>query len=309
MPMTLVEAAKLETRNLVRAGVIEQFARTSDVLRVLPFQDIAGNALAYNREEQLPGVAFRGVNEGYPESVGVINPATETLYIAGGDLDVDRFIIQTMGPQVRSTHENMKIKALAQAWTTKFIKGDTTIQPREFDGLQARLTGYNLMDAGATAGGDALSLELLDEAIDRVPGATHILMSRALRRKFKAARNNANLAGAISLTKDDFGRPVNEYNGLPLLSTYGDAVSPDPLGFNEANPGGGDAIGSSLYVVNFAVDGVSGIQNGGMDVRDLGELDTMPLFRTRVEWYAGIGIFNGSAAVRVRGIKNAALVA
>lgn len=316
MPMTLVEAAKLETRNLVRAGVIEQFARTSDILRVLPFQNIQGNALAYNREEVLPGVAFRGVNEGYPESVGVINPATETLYIAGGDLDVDRFIIQTMGAGVRSTHENMKIKALSQAWTNKFIKGDTTIQPREFDGLQARLTGYNLMDAGAngpvgsnTAGGDALSLELLDEAIDRVPNATHILMSRALRRKFKAARNNAALAGAIQLAKDDFGRPVNTYNGLPLLSTYGDAVSPDPLGFNEASPGGGAATSTSVYVLALGVDGVCGIQNGGMDVRDLGELQELPLFRTRVEWYSGFGIFNGSAAVRIRGVKNAALVA
>lgn len=309
MPMTLVEAAKLETRNLVRAGVIEQFARTSEVLRVLPFQDIQGNALAYNREEVLPGVAFRGVNEAYPESVGVINPATETLYIAGGDLDVDRFIIQTMGSGVRSTHENMKIKALAQAWTTKFIKGDTTLQPREFDGLQARLTGYNLIPAGATANGDALSLELLDEAIDRVTNPTHILMSRALRRKFKAARNAPTLAGAITLDKDDFGRPVDVYNGLPLLTTYGDAVSPDPLGFTEANPGGGTNTGGSLYVLSMGTDGVSGIQNGGMDVRDLGELDTMPLFRTRVEWYSGLGIFNGAAAVRVWGIKNAALVA
>lgn len=316
MPMTLVEAAKLETRNLVRSGVVEQFARTSEVLRVLPFDNIQGNALAYNREEQLPGVAFRGVNEGYPESVGVINPATETLYIAGGDLDVDRFIIQTMGAGVRSTHENMKIKALAQAWTTKFIKGDTTLQPREFDGLQVRLTGFNLMDAGAdgpvgsnTSGGDALSLELLDAAIDRVPGANAILLSRTLRRKFKNARNNPTISGQIALDKDDFGRPVYSYGGLPLLTTYGDAVSIDPLGFNEANPGGGSAVGTSVYVLNFGADGILGIQNGGMDVRDLGELDTMPLFRTRVEWYSGFGIFNGSAAVRIRGIKSAALVA
>lgn len=309
MPMTLVEAAKLETRNLVRAGVIEQYARSSEILRVLPFQDIEGNALAYNREEQLPGVAFRGVNEGYPESVGVINPATETLYIAGGDLDVDRFIIQTMGAQVRSVHENMKIKALAQVWTAKFVKGDTTMQPREFDGLQARLTGYNLIDAGNTAGGNPLSLELLDEAIDRVSNPTHILMSRSLRRKFKAARNNVNLAGSINLEKDDFGRPVDVYNGLPLLTTYGDNVNPDPLGFNEASPGGGTNTSTSVYVLSMSTDGVSGIQNGGIDVRDLGELETMPLFRTRVEWYAGIGIFNGSAAVRVRGISNAALVA
>jgi len=309
MPMTLVEAAKLETRNLVRAGVIEQFARSSEILRVLPFQDIQGNALAYNREEQLPGVAFRGVNEGFPESVGVINPATETLYIAGGDLDVDRFIIQTMGAQVRSTHENMKIKALAQAWTTKFFKGDTTIQPREFDGMQARLTGGNLMNAGATSGGDALSLELLDEAIDRVSGATHIVMARAMRRKFKSARNSTALSGNISLEKDDFGRPVEVYAGLPILTTYGDNINPDPLGFNEANPGGGANVGTSVYVMNFSTEGVSGIQNGGMSVRDLGELDTLPLFRTRVEWYAGIGVFNGSAAVRIRGVKNAPLVA
>jgi major capsid protein gp7 len=308
MPMTLVEAAKLETRNLVRSGVIEQFARTSDILRVLPFQDIQGNALAYNREEVLPGVAFRGVNEGYPESVGVINPATETLYIAGGDLDVDRFIIQTMGAGVRSTHENMKIKALAQAWTTKFIKGDTTIQPREFDGLQARLTGYNLIPAGSTSGGDPLKLELLDEAIDRVTNPTHILMSRALRRKFKAARNTPSIAGSITLDKDDFGRPVDVYNGLPLLTSYGDAVSPDPLGFNEAAPGGGTTA-TSLYVLSMGTDAVSGIQNGGMDVRDLGELDTMPLWRTRVEWYSGLGIFNGAAAVRLWGISNAPIVA
>jgi hypothetical protein len=202
----------------------------------------------------------------------------------------------------------MKIKALAQAWTTKFIKGDTTIQPREFDGLQARLTGYNLIPAGSTSGGDPLKLEILDEAIDRVTNPTHILMSRALRRKFKGARNNPAVAGSITLDKDDFGRPVDVYNGLPLLTTYGDAVSPDPLGFNEAGPGGG-STSTSLYVLSMGTDAVSGIQNGGMDVRDLGELDTMPLWRTRVEWYSGLGIFNGAAAVRVWGISNAPIVA
>lgn len=309
MPMTLVEAAKLETGNLLRSGVIETFARESEILRVMPFQDIAGNALSYNREAQLPGVAFRGVNEGYAESVGVINPQTESLYIAGGDLDVDRYIIQTMGAQVRSTHEALKIKALSQAWTTKFFKGDTVLQPREFDGLQARLTGSNLIDAGASSGGDALSLDTLDQAIDTVANPTHILMSRAMKRKFTAAMKSTSLSGTIFLTKDDFGRPITEYNGLPLLTTYGDNINVDPLGFNEANPGGGSAVGTSVYVVSFDQSGVCGLQNGGIDVRDLGELQQLPLFRTRVEWYAGIGVFNGYAAVRIRGIKNAALVA
>ena len=309
MPMTLVEAAKMAANDPLRSGIIEMFARESEVLRVLPFEDIQGNALRYNREEQLPGIAFRGVNEGYTESVGVINPQTESLYIAGGDLDVDRFILQTMGMGVRSAHEALKVKALSQTWTTKFIKGDTTIQAREFDGLQARLTGNQLVAAGNTSGGDALSLELLDEAIDRCTNPTHILMSRALRRKFKAARNSQAISGNIQMTTDDFGRPVETYNGLPLLTTYGDAKMPDPLAFNEANPGGGSAVGTSLYVLSMSANGVMGLQNGGMSVRDLGELQTMPVFRTRVEWYSGFGIFDGTAAVRIWGIRNAALVA
>lgn len=308
MPLTLVEAAKRETGNVVRAGVIETFARESNILRVLPFEDIDGNALRYNREEQLPGVAFRGVNEGFPESTGVINPQTESLYIAGGDLDVDRFIVRTMGPGQREAQEVMKIKALAQAWTSNFIKGDTVIQPRQFDGLQSRLVGTQLMDAGNTSGGDALSLELLDEAIDRVSNPTHIVLNRTLKRKFTAARNKG-IAGTFQLDKDEFGRQIETYNGLPLLTTWGDAKMVDPLLFNEVGAGGGAAVSTSLYVVSFAPGGVVGIQNGGIDVRDLGELDALPLYRTRVEWYAGIAIFDGSAAVRVRGIKNAAFVA
>lgn len=308
MPLTLVEAAKRETGNVIRSGVIETFARESNILRVLPFEDISGNALKYNREEQLPGVAFRGVNEGFPESVGVINPQTESLYIAGGDLDVDRFIIRTMGPGQREAQEVMKIKALSQAWTQTFIKGDTVIQPRQFDGLQTRLVGSQLMDAGNSAGGDALSLELLDEAIDRTANPTHIVLNRALKRKFTAARNKG-VSGNFTLEKDDFGRPVETYNGLPLLTTWGDQKMIDPLTFNEVGSGGGAAVTTSLYVVSFAQNGVSGIQNGGIDVRDLGELNTMPIYRTRVEWYAGIAIFDGSAATRVRGIKNAAFVA
>lgn len=308
MAMTMVEAAKLENRDLLRAGVIQKFARESDVLRVLPFENIQGNALRYNREEQLPGIAFRGVNEGYTESVGVINPQTESLVIAGGDLDVDRFIIQTMGTGVRSSHETLKIKSLAQKWTSTFIKGDSVTQPREFDGLQTRIVGENLIANGNTSGGDPLSLAKLDEAIDQVSNPTHILMSRAMRRKFTALMRNQTLAGNVIQSKDEFGRPLMMYAGLPLLTTYGDNKNPDPLAFDEAGPGGG-TTSTSLYVLSFGGNGIVGIQNGGMSVRDLGELQTLPVFRTRVEWYAGLAIYDSTAAVRLWGVSNAAIAA
>src|SRR3954469_3977170 len=113
MALTLVEAAKINSGDVVRSAVIEMFAQESDVLMTLPFENIQGNALKYNREAALPGIAFRGVNESFAESTGVLNPVTEALVIAGGDLDVDRFIIQTQGQGVRATHESMKVKALA----------------------------------------------------------------------------------------------------------------------------------------------------------------------------------------------------
>ena len=80
------------------------------------------------------------------------------------------------------------------------------------------------------------------------------------------------------------------------------------LPFSEANPGGGAAASTSIYVVQLGDGGVIGIQNDGISVRDLGELEAKPVFRTRVEWYASIAIFSGKAVARLRGIKDAAIV-
>ena len=62
MALTLVEAAKT-VQNPIQSAIIEMYARSSSILAALPFTTIAGNALRYNREETLPGIGFRGVNE------------------------------------------------------------------------------------------------------------------------------------------------------------------------------------------------------------------------------------------------------
>jgi len=123
--MTLIEAAKLAADNPLKAGIIELYAGSSSILMNLPFTSIQGNAYKYNREGSLPGVGFRGVNEAWTASNGIINPITEALVIAGGEVDVDKFIVSTQGNSARATHEAMKVRALSLAWTKKFIKGDT----------------------------------------------------------------------------------------------------------------------------------------------------------------------------------------
>ncbi len=310
MPVTLLEAAKLAADNgeTKRAAVIAMFAQASEWLAALPFDSIPGNAYAYNREGALPGVAFRGVNEAYPESAGVINPLTEALKIAGGDLDVDVSLIKMFGASIRSSHEALKAKALAHEIGRVMIKGDSETNPREFDGLQKRLTGAQLVANGATSGGDPLSLQNLDAAIDAVANPTHILMSKAIRRRLTAAARSTTLGGNIQWQLNEFGRRVMMYNDLPILVPFPDNGGTEPVAFDEAAPGGGSTA-TSIYVVSFQPGAVRGLQNGTMEVRDLGEVQTAPVMRTRVEWLVSICLEHGRAASRLWGISNAAVVA
>lgn len=308
MALTLLEAAKRNSGDVMLGFVIETYARASDILRVLPFNNIDGNALKYSQEQALPGIGFRGVNEGYTESTGVLNPVTEVLAIAGGDIDVDKFIVQTQGSDQRTSQEQMKLKALAHRFSHAFIKGDSSGASKEFDGLQTRITGNQLIDAGATAGGDVLSLAKLDELIDAVDNPEYLYMSKAMRRRITQAARDSSVGGYISYTKDEFGRQVTMYNDLPILIADNNGDVFKTLAFDEANPGGGANVGTSIYCLSFGEGQAVGIQNGDPMVTDLGELEAKPALRTRVEWYAGLAIYHPRSIARLRGIKDGAVV-
>ena len=50
-----------------------------------------------------------------------------------------------------------------------------------------------------------------------------------------------------------------------------------------------------------------GIQNGSIDVEDLGLTDSGVLYRTLVEWYSSFAVFHGRGAARLQGITDAAV--
>lgn len=306
MGLTLFEASKLNPGEVKRNAVIEMFARNTDILRVMPFEDIPGGSLAYNVEGSLPGVAFRGYNESYTSTTGVVNNAVESLKIAGGDLDVDKALIKTRGPAIRASQEAMKTKALALNIASAVINGDSMADPRTFDGLRKRIAGSQLVPALLTApsANSPLSLEALDAAIDAVDGATHIIASKAMRRKlWKAFR--AGIGGDVIFTTDEFGFRVAKYNDLPILLADYDDTGARIIDFDEAGPAGGSSS-TSIYVVRFGDGYVTGLQNGTMEVNDLGELQVgAPLLRTRIEWLVGMAVMHGRACARVWGITNA----
>lgn len=307
MGLSLLEASKLNSGVTKKSAVIQMFAENSDILRAMTFEQVNGGSLEYQVEGSLPGVAFRGYNETYTPSTGVINPSVEVLKIAGGNLDVDKAMIKTRGEAIRSSQEQMKVKALSLHIADKIINGDSVANPREFDGLRKRIVGSQLIKSNLGASNNSpLSLEALDAAIDEVDGATHLIMSKDMRRKLiKAARNN--VGGDIEVGQDDFGFRVTRYNDLPILiADYDDngqkIIDFDELGFQGA--GGGTAC-TSIYVVRLGDNYVTGLQNGAMDVDDLGLLDDGVTYRTHVEWIVGMAVMHGRAAARVWGITNA----
>lgn len=306
MSLTLLEAAKLSQTPLQR-GVIEVFPRTSPVLERLPFLDVASDSYKYNQEEALPGIAFRGIGEGYTESTGVINPVTETLAIMGGVSDVDRALVKTQGNinDLRAIYDGLKAKAAALFFTKNFIKGDTDADPKGFDGLQKRLTGGQVIDAGNTSGGDALTLPKLDELIDAVAGGPDVLfMNKTMRRKINTLIRAANQA--IETVSDAFGRQLTAYAGVPIALIENDEADNPILAFDEAAPGGGDSVCASIYAVRFgAKEYVSGLQCGKMDVIDMGLYSGGTAYRTLIEWICGVAVFHPRAAARLQGIKNA----
>ncbi|MFO1147020.1 MAG: hypothetical protein U1E62_01495 [Alsobacter sp.] len=310
MALTILEWSKLNVNPLQR-GIVETFASTNPVLEKMPFINVAGSAYSYNQEKTLPGIAWRGINESYTESTGVVNPLVETMSILGGDSDYDLAAVKmgVGGDDVRAAHDAMKAKAASLNFLNTFFNGDNVADPRVPAGLKNRLTGGQLIAAGATSGGDVLTLPLLDQLIDAVEGDAGekvLFMNRTMRRKVNALMRASN--AAIETVQDSFGRLVDAYGGVEIRHVI-DGASGQPGGlfpFTEANPGGGTAASTSIYCVRFnVVDGVHGIQNAPIEVRDLGELQTKPALRTRIEWICGFAVKHPRAAARLNGIKNA----
>ncbi len=309
MALTLVEAAKGEG-NLFTRGVIETFMEGNRLSQIVPYRDIQGGADGIEQEAVLPGAASRAVNEAFTPSEGRTEEIIQSLKIYGGDIGIDPFILKTKGVSQAARHTRMKIKAISNKWLLDFFKGDAGAQPRDFDGLQNRLAAgsFVVVDAGTTSGGDALSLTLLDEAIARAHNPKYIGLGRKMWTRFNEAARQQNVGGILSRDKDDFGRAILRYGELELVKVTDNSNNDNILGFTEAAPVGGQLQTSSLYVFNTGDEGVEGIQNGGFQVRNLGEANDTPRVDTRTEWYNNFHILHPRAVIRVRGIKDVAFV-
>lgn len=303
MAVSLYQSALIAQNNgeFKKAGILQTFAQASPLLAAMPLVSIAGNSYAWTREANLGSVGFRAVNGALAEGAGSVETRSVALKIIGGDLDVDNFLIQAHGPATRSAHETMKATLLAQTVAYQIIKGSTTAaggataDANGFDGLQARYGGgfstTAVVDGGEnadqiiqnlTSSSGGLSISKLDELIQSVDNPSHLLMGKKVKVWLTNYLRNSS---SISTSRDEFGRIITSYAGLPILEAdvLGTSTGLQQLGFNENNDSS-----TSVYCLSLSDMGLHMVQNGGVQVRDLGEQDSKPVYRTRVEWYCNV---------------------
>ena len=309
MGLTLIEAAKYENR-LEHLAVLKTFSE-GELLARLPFMNIAGSGLFYSAEQELPSVGFRAVNEGYTQSYGVVDQRAEAVHLFGGDVDVDRSIVDLMGPEARASQIEMKVRSMRLTLEATVINGDTSANPRAFDGLSKRLQPGDPMaidnSAGAGVAGAPLDFDRLDELIDSVNaygGSKVLVMSKAMRRQLNALARSTMGGGVYQTSTNSYGMTVHRYQDCDILTVDRDAQGVEVMGYDEA---GGT---SSIYCCTFGDQGVTGLQGPfqgryGISVRDLGEVPDAPVFRTRVDWYVGFAVLHPRASGRLFNITPA----
>ena len=294
MALTLAEAAKL-SNDVLLTGVVETIIKDSPVLQRLPFIEIAGNGLTYNRENAAPTVSFFDVGDTWTESTPTFTQLTVTLKIMGGDADIDNFLLATRSnlQDLETAVVQLKAKAVRQLFEQTFVTGDATANPKSFDGLDKLCDPAQAISMGAN--GAALNLDKLDELVDAVKGGKPdlLVMSRRSRRSLnKLARTSGSF---LEADRDEFGQMLQFYDGIPIgVSDY----------ISDAQTVGTSSDCSVIYAFQMGEGALSGLTSpGGLQVERVGSLETKDATRTRIKWYGSMALFNTLKLARLTGVR------
>ncbi|MBI2864890.1 MAG: phage major capsid protein [Chloroflexi bacterium] len=295
MAMTLTEANKL-SNDVLKVGVVEETVKESPVLQMLPFIEIVGNGLTYNRENALANAAFFDVGDSWTESTPTFTQLTASLKILGGDADVDNFLKMTRSnlQDLEATIIALKAKALAHKFEDTFINGDDSSDAKSFDGIDVLTVSGQQVSMGTN--GATLTLAKVDELIDKIkPGKPDLLlMSRRSRRKLKSLRQTG--GNILETDRNNFGQMVTYYDGIPI--GINDWIS-------DTQTKGNTSTNSKIHAVKFGETGVCGLQSpGGVQVERVGSLETKDATRTRVKWYVTIATFSTLSVAYLDGVQD-----
>ena len=340
MPITL-EEAKVGMADKVDQQVVDMFRRSSLLLDRLTFDNVispgtGGSTLVYGYTQlKTPSTAaVRDINSEYTANEAVREKKTTQAIIMGGAFEVDRVIQDTSGAIDELVFQaDEKIKATANFFTHCVINGTaaaaaatgktagkTTGKAADktagtFDGLKKLLTNSSTeytatadlsTSENVTANYNQF-LDELDEFISGLDGMPDMLIMN--RKMLSKLRGIARRAGYYEVSKDDFGRGVEMYNGIALMDAgefYDGDKTVDIVADTAASAN--DFGTSDIYAVKFGLDAFHGISPTGTKVITSYMPDlTLPgaVKKGEVELVAGVALKNTLKAGHMKGIITA----
>lgn len=309
MPLLRQEAEKLSTNQLV-SGVIDEIIERDDLFSILPFVRTEGKAYLYNREKTIGGADWLDPNDAINESSATFEEVVAKLRIIAGDVDIDKFLMSTMGESNDQVAIQVakKAKTVAREFHKVLATGNATTNPKTFDGLPQLLTqaqafaatagGSQVVDAGVN--GNALTLSMMDELVDAIPnGADVIVMRRGTIRAYRALLRATYGTDAVMQMMENFGRPMLTHNGIPIIMN-------EFLAGNEAK--GTAPNTATVYALRLneqdGLHGLMGGDNAGIVVENIGTVQNKDAIRIRTKWYTGLALKSTRSIAGLRGVTN-----
>ncbi len=305
--VTLAEASKL-SNDLVVQGIIENIISVNPIFQLLPFDQIEGNSLKYNRENALGDAEFIAVGDTITaKSAATFTQVTSSLTALIGDAEVDHFI-QTTRSNIndqKAVQVASKAKSIGRKYQDTMINGDDSVVTDSFDGLMVLCAAGQKVTPSTD--GDNLSFTIMDQLMDLVlskDGQVDFFMmpARTIRSYFTLLRalGGAGIGEVVNLPG---GGQVPGYRGVPIFRN-------DYIPVNQTQ---GATVGSCTTIFAGCFDdgsrkvGMSGLtteRNSGIFVTEVGESQTKNETITRVRMYSGLALFSEKALAMAAGIKN-----
>lgn len=314
--ITLAESAKLAQDELV-AGVIEDVITINQFYQVLPFDNIDGNSLKYNRENALGGVGVAGVGDTIGS--GDANPltggsgeakdaATFTEVFSGlttilGDAEVNGLIQATRsgdGNDQTAVQIASKAKHAGRLYQWMLVNG--TGAADQFTGLLALCAAGQKVTSATD--GQVLSFDRMDAVMDLVTAkdgqVDFLLLNARERRAYRSLLRGLGGAAIMETVALPSGEEVMAYSGVPVFRN-------DYLPIDQTQ--GASSIASTLIAGclddgsrSNGIAGLSASEQAGMHVTDVGEAQAKDEHIWRVKWYAGLAVFSEKALAAAPGI-------
>jgi hypothetical protein len=304
--VTLVESAKL-SQDMLISGVIESIVTVDRFFEVLPFLEIEGNALAYNRENALGDVENLAVGGTITaKAAATFTQVTTSLTTIIGDAEVNNLIQNTRSnfTDQKAAQVMSKAKNIGLTYRDQYINGTGAA-----DTVQGLISLVAAAAASQTVGavnvnGDLLTFDVLDNLIDIVKDKNGIvdyfqMNSREIRAFMSLLRSQGGASIQETVTLPSGAQvpayravPIFRNDNIPIDQTEGSSTDATQI-FAGTLDDGSNQVG---------ISGLTAVGEAGIRVSEIGEHQSKDESITRVKFYCGFALFSELGVATATGI-------